>query len=66
MASAPTTANGHGAAPAHVADPPRNVPLASASDQIALAWVTSGRYAAPPMPSDGNGSCFNQSTVSAD
>jgi hypothetical protein len=34
------------------ADPPRNVPLASASDQIAYAWVTSGRYAAPPMPTD--------------
>ena len=33
-------------------DPPRNVPLASASDQIAYAWVTSGRYAAPPMPTD--------------
>jgi hypothetical protein len=34
------------------ADPPRNVPLASASDQIALAWVTSGRYAAPPTPTE--------------
>ncbi len=35
-----------------VTGPPRNVPLASASDQIALAWVASGRYAPPPTPSD--------------
>lgn len=32
--------------------PPRNVPLAAASDQIALAWVGSGRFAPPPTPSD--------------
>lgn len=35
-----------------VADPPRNVPLATAADEIAVAWATTGRHTAPPMPTE--------------